>query len=219
MTEPMTGEELTTSVRHISNTPLVRRRCRQQDVSEQLAATLIATSIACIAGVARRSKNDRTHWGPNGLTGDWLLTRPLSLFREPSYLEMRQNLCSADAVFANFESPVHDYHNDPFAQRTGGGSYMTTEPSLLADARWMGVNLVACGSSHADDYGPKGIMETKRHFDAVGIVNAGSGRHLAEARSPGFLETPNGRIALVAASAQFRNGSQAGRQATTRHLG
>jgi hypothetical protein len=37
-----------------------------------------------------------------------------------------------------------------------GGTYVTTEPRLLADLKWMGVNLVSYGSSHADDYGPEG---------------------------------------------------------------
>ncbi|MFC1816911.1 CapA family protein [Thermodesulfobacteriota bacterium] len=108
-----------------------------------------------------------------GVTGDWLLTRPLSLFREESYLKMRNILASSDAVFANLEASVHPYLDDPLAQRMGGGSYMTTEPSLLADMKWLGVNLVACGSSHADDYGPKGILDTMRYFDEAGIVHAG----------------------------------------------
>ncbi len=147
-----------------------------------------------------------------GLTGDWLFTRPLSIFKEPAYLKMRNMLNAADAVFANLEASVHPYFEDPLASRHGGGSYMTCEPSLLPDMKWMGVNLVACGSSHADDYGPTGIMDTIRYFDEAGITHAGSGRHLGEARTPGYLDTANGRIALVAVTAQFRNGSQAAEQ-------
>jgi hypothetical protein len=45
----------------------------------------------------------------------------------------------------------------------------------------------------------------------AGIVRC-RGKNLAEARAPGYLDTPNGRIALVAATAAFRPWNQAGEQ-------
>src|SRR5438128_9597309 len=146
------------------------------------------------------------------LLGDIMMTRSVSVFREPEYLKMRDMLNAADAVFANFESCVHPYLEDAHQQRLEGGSYVTTEPALLKDLKWLGVNMVACGSGHADDYGVKGIFDTMRYLDDAGIVHAGSGRHLAEARAPAFLETPSGRIALVATSGQFKGSSRAGDQ-------
>jgi poly-gamma-glutamate capsule biosynthesis protein CapA/YwtB (metallophosphatase superfamily) len=146
------------------------------------------------------------------LTGDSMVTRSLSMFNEEPYLRMRDILKSADVVFTNFEANVHPYLDDPHAQRDGGGTYVTTEPRLLADLKWMGVNLVSCGSSHADDYGPKGILDTLRYLDEAGIAHAGSGRHLAEARAPAYVETAQGRVALVAATSQYKPGSKAGDQ-------
>jgi poly-gamma-glutamate capsule biosynthesis protein CapA/YwtB (metallophosphatase superfamily) len=146
------------------------------------------------------------------LTGDSMVTRSLSVFNEEPYLRMRDILKSADVVFTNFEANAHPYLDDPHAQRDGGGTYVTTEPRLLADLKWMGVNLVSCGSSHADDYGPKGILDTLRYLDEAGIAHAGSGRHLAEARAPAYVETARGRIALVAATSQYKPGSKAGDQ-------
>jgi len=146
------------------------------------------------------------------LTGDSMVTRSLSVFAEEPYLRMRDILKSADVVFTNFEANAHPYLDDPHAQRDGGGTYVTTEPRLLADLKWMGVNLVACGSSHADDYGPKGILDTLRYLDEAGIAHAGSGRHLAEARAPAYLETAQGRVALLAATSQYRPGTKAGDQ-------
>lgn len=146
------------------------------------------------------------------LTGDTLITRPISIFTEKEYLDLHQILCRADAVFTNFDSNIHRYLDDPHHQQPSAGTYMTSEPALLDELRWLNVNLVACGSTHADDYGPKGIMDTIREFDAVGIVHAGSGRHLAEARSPGYLDTANGRIALLAATGSFHHGARAGEQ-------
>ncbi len=146
------------------------------------------------------------------LTGDSMVTRSLSVFKEEPYLRMRDILRSADVVFTNFEANAHSYLDDPQAQRDGGGTYVTTEPRLLADLKWLGVNLVSCGSSHADDYGPKGILDTLRYLDEAGIAHAGSGRHLAEARAPAYVETGQGRVALVAATSQYKPGSKAGDQ-------
>jgi poly-gamma-glutamate synthesis protein (capsule biosynthesis protein) len=138
------------------------------------------------------------------LTGDSMLSRSISMFAEEPYLRMRDILKAADVVFTNFEANAHPYLDDPHAQRDGGGSYVTTEPHLLDDLKWLGVNLVACGSSHADDYGPQGILATMRYLDQAGIAHAGSGRHLAEARAPAYVDTARGRVALVAATSNFR---------------
>jgi poly-gamma-glutamate synthesis protein (capsule biosynthesis protein) len=146
------------------------------------------------------------------LTGDVLLTRRLAVFREPEYLRLRELLHEADARFCNLEASVHRYLDSPHAQRPGGGTYMTTEPALLDDLKWLGLNMLACGSSHADDYGWAGVMETIDHLDQAGIVHAGSGRNLAETRAPSFLDTPRGRVALLAANTQFNPGARAGEQ-------
>ena len=82
--------------------------------------------------------------------GDCLLTRPLAVFREQRFLGIRDLLHAADARFANLEASVHTYLDAPHAQRPGGGTYMTTEPALLADLKWLGINMLACGSSHAE---------------------------------------------------------------------
>lgn len=146
------------------------------------------------------------------LTGDCLLTRPLSIHSEDQFLKIREILTGADAAFTNFDSAVSKKLEKAFAQRPVGGYYMTTEPHLLSDLLWMGITMVACGSTHADDYGPQGFIETIREFDKIGMVHAGSGRHLAEARAPAFQDTKNGRFALLAASASVYFGSRAGEQ-------
>ena len=146
------------------------------------------------------------------LAGDIAPTRRLSVFREPRFLALRDLLTSVDAFYCNLEGSVHRYHDGGHAQRSAGGSYVTIEPHLLEDLKWLGVNLLSCGSTHADDYGPTGIVKTIEYLDAAGIVHAGSGRHLAEARAPGFLDTPRGRVALIATTANFNPGGRAGEQ-------
>ena len=89
---------------------------------------------------------------------------------------------------------------------------MTTDPKLLEDLKWLGINLVSCANNHAFDYGEDGVLANLKHLDAAGLVHAGTGKNLAEARAPGYLDTPNGRVGLIAATATFRPWNQAGEQ-------
>jgi len=144
------------------------------------------------------------------LAGDTMLTRKLTPFKEERFLQLRDILRGADASFANLEGTVHTW--DEGTPGITQGTFMTTEPKLLEDLKWLGINLVACANNHAFDYGEDGVLANIKHLDAAGIVHAGSGKNLAEARAPGYLDTVNGRVALVAATATFRPWNQAGEQ-------
>jgi len=144
------------------------------------------------------------------LLGDVMPTRRLAVFGEPRYLELR-NLCiDADATFANLETAVHRYLEGH--QNISGGTYMTTEPHLLEDLKWLGVNFVSTANNHAYDYGEEGVLATCQYLDAAGIIHAGSGRNLREARAPAYLDTKRGRIALVGITATMPGHSIAGAQ-------
>jgi poly-gamma-glutamate synthesis protein (capsule biosynthesis protein) len=144
------------------------------------------------------------------LAGDTMLTRKLTPFKEKQFLALRDLLRGADAAFANMEGTVHTWN-----EGTPGitqGTFMTTEPHLLEDIKWLGINLVSCANNHAFDYGEGGVLANLKHLDDAGIAHAGTGRNLAEARAPAYLDTANGRVALVAATATFRPWNQAGEQ-------
>jgi poly-gamma-glutamate capsule biosynthesis protein CapA/YwtB (metallophosphatase superfamily) len=144
------------------------------------------------------------------LAGDTMLTRKLTPFKEERFLKLREILCRADAAFANLEGTVHTW--DEGTPGITQGTFMTTDPKLLEDLKWFGVNLVSCANNHAFDYGEGGVLANLKHLDAAGIAHAGTGRKLAEARAPAYLDTVNGRIALIAATATFRPWNQAGEQ-------
>lgn len=144
------------------------------------------------------------------LAGDTMLTRKLMPFQEPPFLKLRDVLRGCDAAFANLEGTVHTWE-----EGTPGitqGTFMTTAPALLEDLKWLGVNIVSCANNHAFDYGEDGVLANLRHLEAAGIAHAGSGKNLAEARAPGYLDTPNGRVGLIATTAAFRPWNQAGEQ-------
>ncbi len=90
------------------------------------------------------------------LLGDVMPTRRLSVFQEKRYLKLREILSSADATFANLETCVHQYLEGHLG--VSGGTYMTTEPYLLDELKWLGVNLVSCANNHAFDYGEGGVQ-------------------------------------------------------------
>jgi len=144
------------------------------------------------------------------LAGDTMLTRKLTPFKEERFLKLREVLRGTDAAFANLEGTVHTWE-----EGTPGitqGTFMTTEPKLLEDLKWLGINMVSCANNHAFDYGEDGVLANIEHLDQAGIAHAGTGQNLAEARAPAYHDTPNGRVALVAATATFRPWNQAGEQ-------
>lgn len=144
------------------------------------------------------------------LTGDTMPTRRLSVFDEDGYKALVKILREADAVFTNLETTVRTW--DDGSPGITQGTFMTTEPWLLRELKWMGINMVSCANNHAFDYGEGGILATIKHLDEARLVNAGSGRNLSEARAPGYLDTPRGRVALIAATATYRPWNRAGEQ-------
>ena len=144
------------------------------------------------------------------LGGDILLTRRLKVYHEAAFLRLRGVLNEADACFANFESVAHRY--EKAVAGVSRGSFMITEPGLLDDLVWFGVDMVSCANNHALDFGEDGVLASIRHLDRAGIVHAGSGRNLREAQSPAYLDTPAGRVALVAAAASWQDWHRAEEQ-------
>ena len=135
------------------------------------------------------------------LNGDLLPARHLTPFTEERFLALRDLLRSADVCFANLETLVCHYGEGFPAVRTG--THMLTEPELLEDLKWFGFNLVATANSMSLCFGEEGVLLNNRYLDAAGIVHAGTGRNLREAVSPGYLDTPGGRVALIATSSQI----------------
>jgi len=135
------------------------------------------------------------------LCGDIMPSRRLAVFREPEFLALREILREADACFANLESMVVRYGEGSPAIRTG--THMVTEPELLEDLKWLGFNMLSCANSHSLNFGEAGLLLQNQYLDAAGIAHAGTGENLRQASSSAYLDTPNGRVALIAATAHL----------------
>ena len=88
---------------------------------------------------------------------------------------------------------------------------MRAEPALIKDLVWAGFDMVARANNHAGDYGVLGMNLTTKYVAEAGLVQAGVGQSLAEAREAKFLETPKGRVALISVASTFPDSSRAGR--------
>jgi poly-gamma-glutamate synthesis protein (capsule biosynthesis protein) len=133
-------------------------------------------------------------------SGDTMITRGLSMFREDRFLRLRDIFQNADVRFTNLEMLMHDYEHSP---GIAGGTFTASDPKNLEELKWLGINLVSCANNHSYDYGEGGVRTNLKHVRESGIAFSGSGRNLSEARAPGYLDTPNGRIALISASSTF----------------
>jgi poly-gamma-glutamate synthesis protein (capsule biosynthesis protein) len=143
------------------------------------------------------------------LTGDSIITRKLTVYNEPAFMRVVNLVRGADVAFTNLEMLFHDY--EPYAMSASGGTYMRAEPGLVKDLVWAGFDLVSRANNHSGDYGVLGMNLTTKYVAEAGLVQAGVGQSLAEAREAKFLETPKGRVALVSVASTFPDHSRAGR--------
>jgi poly-gamma-glutamate synthesis protein (capsule biosynthesis protein) len=88
---------------------------------------------------------------------------------------------------------------------------MRAEPALVDELVWAGFDLGSLANNHSGDYGSATMLASARLVADAGIVAAGVGRSLAEAREAKFLGTSKGRIALISVSSTFPDHSRAGR--------
>lgn len=142
------------------------------------------------------------------LTGDSIIMQRLSVYREPEFTKLIDVIRGADAAFTNLETLFHDYEMPPAHE--SGGTWMRTEPPLIKELTWAGFDLVSRANNHAGDFGVLGAQLTSKYVRQAGLVEAGVGNSLSEAREARFLETPKGRIALISAASTFTAHSRAG---------
>src|SRR5437773_8721384 len=142
------------------------------------------------------------------LTGDSLITMKLSVHTEPAFLEMIDLIRGADAAFTNFEMLLHDY--EPYPSTQSGGTYMRADPSIAKEIAWAGFDMVARANNHTGDYGVEGARLTTKYLTEAGLVQAGVGESLREAREARYLETDKGRVALISTASTFPDPSRAG---------
>ncbi len=142
-------------------------------------------------------------------TGDTFIVRPDST-GTAEFQKVAAVIQSADVRFTNLETVIRRDEGFPAAQ--SGGTWASSPPEVLDDLRAYGFNLIAWANNHTLDYSYGGLDATAGYLDEAGFIHAGVGQTLAEAAAIRYLETPSGRVALIAATSSFHESWRAGTQ-------
>ena len=142
------------------------------------------------------------------LTGESLISRSVSSFREPTFMRMVEMIRSADVSFTHAEMLFHNYEDAP--THRPGGTYMRSDPQNISELKWMGFDMVSTACNHSYDYGENGVMTNIHYLNEHHMPFAGTGDSLAASRAPVYIETANGRVALLAATTPGPPGGRAG---------
>ena len=133
------------------------------------------------------------------VVGDIIQTNPISRRIDPAVRGILDPIKESDAAFGNMESNFGDYRNA--AAHIGG---LQGCKEVAADVKQMGFGIVARSSNHSTDQGVDEMLKSNQYLQEQGIVYAGTGFNLEDARAPQYYETPKGRIGLVAMTASMR---------------
>jgi poly-gamma-glutamate synthesis protein (capsule biosynthesis protein) len=107
-------------------------------------------------------------------------------------------LASSDGAFTNAEFSTPNHETAPAA---GRGYVTAVRPDHLDEFNDLHFNLVNFANNHTGDFGTDGILDTIHETEKRGIEPLGLGRSLDEAQKAHFIDTAQGRIGIVAASA------------------
>ena len=147
--------------------------------------------------------------------GDALILRHIPAAHE-GVAPIRHWIEGADAGFFNLETTLHR-EGECYGFALNGGSYLRSEPEVLEDCMRYGFNMTSFCNNHVLDYAYEGLLSTMDHVAKSGLVHAGVGRNLDQAAAPAYLETKNGRVALIAMTTscnrKFDDVAIAGKQA------
>jgi poly-gamma-glutamate synthesis protein (capsule biosynthesis protein) len=168
------------------------------------SALLAAAGVAAAPAITRSRARTLTV----AAGGDAIITRRLQN-TTPEVSAMLEIFQRADAGFFNCEMTFHDVKGYPAQTGACGDLNLIADPRIAPDLRRAGFNLTTLANNHALDYGHGALLATLKHLDDAGIVVAGAGANLAHARAPRYLDTSNGRVALIGCASTFRVGSDA----------
>ncbi|MGH9593837.1 MAG: CapA family protein, partial [Bryobacteraceae bacterium] len=143
--------------------------------------------------------------------GDCMISRPLSVLPPDSFLPLAAILRGADVSFGNFEMTLAGPDASPAYHETCAYVHLRADTPgdhpLPEELKWAGLKLMGLSNNHSMDYGADGLLTTIEKFDLARLTHAGTGRDLAEARSPAYWDSPKGRVALVSCASTFPYGS------------
>ena len=147
-------------------------------------------------------------------TGDSFVTRRINL-DDPELHAVCRLIGDCDVRFTNFEITAHN--NEGYPSAVSGGTWAISDPRVITDLTGMGFNMMATANNHAMDYSAGGLLATADNLDDAGVIYAGTGKDLAAASAPSFLEGKRSRVGVVAVTTTFDKSWVAGHQRRDMH--
>lgn len=144
--------------------------------------------------------------------GDAMVLRRLPGQYE-GFSELQQFISQGDFRFVNLETTVHNH--ETYGAAVSGGTWFCSPPEVLEDCKTFGFNILSTANNHAMDYSHIGLEKTMEYVRKAGFQNPGVGKTLADAAAPVYLDTLQGRIALIGCCSSFHPDAMAGEQTRT----
>jgi poly-gamma-glutamate synthesis protein (capsule biosynthesis protein) len=144
--------------------------------------------------------------------GDCIISRPLSQYgaSDPYVGRVLELLRAGDVTYGNLETSILDIRSfKGFPYTALDDVPLIADPAVAQDLAHMGFDLMSRANNHALDWGIEGMRETTHYTDQAGIVTAGVGENLGQARAARYYESSGGRIGLVSMATTFRPSSNA----------
>jgi poly-gamma-glutamate capsule biosynthesis protein CapA/YwtB (metallophosphatase superfamily) len=140
--------------------------------------------------------------------GDLLYARPVANSTHSAFREVLDILRKGDVAIGNMEGVFFDLGT--FAGYAPGSPYnLRGEPGIARDLEAMGIDMVSTANNHSNDWDVEGLLAMAKLLDDAGVVHAGDGRTLGDARAAKYFATPKGKVALIATASTFKTGAQA----------
>ncbi|WP_165187825.1 CapA family protein [Caulobacter soli] len=142
--------------------------------------------------------------GPFSLVaiGDLLNSKPMATLDDPAFQKVVDLVKAGDVAIGNREGVILDLPT--FKGQPYGNGQMFGEAAMAGDMKAIGVDMMSMANNHSTDWGWEGLIEAQRLIDEAGLVHAGGGMTLAQARQAGIMTTPKGKVALVSTASTFK---------------
>ena len=125
------------------------------------------------------------------------------------FSELTPFINQGDARFFNLETTLN-YEGECYGNQFSGGTYIRCNPEVARDVLDFGFNMTTFNNNHVMDFAHDGLLKTLENVNNMEIVHGGVGRNLGEASAPAYLDTKNGRVALIAINTSFNPACMAG---------
>ena len=122
---------------------------------------------------------------------------------------IKQYISQGDARFFNYETTINEV-GECCASQFSGGSYLRADKGTLDTMKEYGFNITSFNNNHVMDFSYGGLLATLKAMNESEFVHGGVGISLEEASRPVYLDTENGRVAMISVNTTFHSPMMAG---------